>query len=61
MGEILLIDLAAFSAEILRREGDQITELVRGRDATLHLASVDLWIAMAELYEGLDIDAEAAA
>jgi Uma2 family endonuclease len=62
VGEILLIDSESIYAEILRREGDHwITELVRGRDATLHLASVDLWIAMAELYEGLDIDAEAAA
>jgi hypothetical protein len=33
----------ADSAEILRREGDHwITDLVRGRDATIRLASVDL-------------------
>lgn len=43
-------------------EGDRwITELVRGRDAILHLTSVDLRIAMAELYEGINIDAENAA
>jgi hypothetical protein len=38
-----------------------ITELVRGRDAILRLSSVDPQIAMAELYEGIDIDAENAA
>ena len=32
-------------------------EPVRGRDATIRLASVYLRIAMAELYEGIDIDA----
>jgi len=43
----------ADSAEILRREGDHwITDLVRGRDATIRLASVDLRIAMPELCEG---------
>jgi hypothetical protein len=43
-------------------EGDRwITELVRGRDAILHLSSVDFRIAMAELYEGIEIDAENAA
>ena len=46
----------------LRREGDRwITELVQGRDATLRLSSVDLPIAMAELYEALDFDADNAA
>jgi Uma2 family endonuclease len=60
--EILLIDSESVYAEILRREGDRwITELVQGRDATLRLASVDLQIAMAELYEGIDIDADNAA
>jgi Uma2 family endonuclease len=57
--EILLIDSESIYAEILRREGDRwITELVQGRDAALRLSSVDLHIAMAELYEGIDIDAE---
>ena len=41
------------------REG--ITELVQGREAILRLSSEDLRIAMAELYEGIDIDADAAA
>jgi Uma2 family endonuclease len=62
VNEILLIDSESIYAEILRREGDRwITELVQGRDATLRLSSVDVRIAMAELYEGLDIDAENAA
>jgi hypothetical protein len=52
----------ADSAEIPRREGDHwITDLVRGRDATIRLALFDLRIAMAELYEGIDIEAENAA
>jgi Uma2 family endonuclease len=60
--EILLIDSESIYAEILRREGDRwITELVRGRDAILRLSSVDVQIAMAELYEGIDIDADSAA
>jgi Uma2 family endonuclease len=60
--EILLIDSESVYAEILRRAGDRwITELVQGRDATLRLSSVDLPIAMAELYEGLDFDADSAA
>jgi Uma2 family endonuclease len=62
VSEILLIDSESVFAEILRREGDRwITELVQGRDAILRLASVDLQIAMAELYEGIDIDADNAA
>jgi Uma2 family endonuclease len=62
VSEILLIDSETIYAEILRREGDRwITELVQGRDATLRLTSVDLQIAMAELYEGIDIDAGNAA
>jgi Uma2 family endonuclease len=62
VSEILLIDSESIYAEILRREGDRwITELVRGRDSVLGLSSVDLRIAMAELYEGIDVDAENAA
>ena len=58
-GEILLIDSESIYAEILRREGDRwITELVRGRDAVLRLSSVDQQIAMAELYEGIDLGSE---
>ena len=58
-GEILLIDSESIYAEILRREGDRwITELVRGKDAVLRLSSVDQQIAMAELYEGIDLGSE---
>jgi Uma2 family endonuclease len=57
--EILLIDSQSVYAEILRREGNRwITELVRGREAVLRLSSVDLQIAMADLYEGIDVDSE---
>lgn len=60
--EILLIDSESVYAELLRREGGRwITELVRGRDAILRLSSVDLQIAMAELYVGIDLDSENAA
>jgi Uma2 family endonuclease len=56
--EILLIDSEAGVAEVLRRQGEEwITMLVRGREAVLRLASVDLWVPMAELYEGIEIDA----
>ena len=62
IGEILLIDSESVYAEILRHEGDRwITELVRGRDAVLRLSSVDLQVAMADLYEGIDFDSENAA
>jgi len=62
VNEILLIDSESIYAEILRREGDRwITELPQRRNATLSLSSVDLRIAMAELYEGIDIEAENAA
>ena len=60
--EILLIDSESIYAEILRREGGPwYSELVRGRDAVLRLSSVGLQVAMAELYEGIDIDADSAA
>jgi Uma2 family endonuclease len=62
VGEILLIDSESIYAEILRREGDHwITELVQGRDAVLRLSLFDLQIAMADLYEGIDVDSENAA
>lgn len=58
--EVLLIDSESVYAEMLRREGDRwITTLVRGPDAVLRLASVDLAISIAELYDGIDIDADA--
>jgi Uma2 family endonuclease len=59
VSEILLIDSESAYAEILRREDDRwITEVVRGQDAILRLSSVGLQIAMADLYEGVDIDSE---
>jgi Uma2 family endonuclease len=62
VSEILLVDSATIYAEILRRDSDRwITELVRGRDTTLRVSAVDLQIAMAELYEGIDVDADNAA
>ncbi|HEV2300301.1 MAG TPA: Uma2 family endonuclease [Stellaceae bacterium] len=54
--EILLIDSQEAYAEILRKSGDNwITELVQGLGASLRLASVDLEIAMAQLYDGIEI------
>ena len=54
--EILLIDSTSIFAEVLRREGDRwITEIVRGPQATLSLASIGLTAAMADLYEGIDL------
>lgn len=53
--EILLLDSESIYAEIFRREGDRwTTDLVRGRDAVLGLASVGLAVAMAELYDGIE-------
>jgi Uma2 family endonuclease len=60
--EILLIDSASIFAEVLRREGDRwITEVVRGSQATLSLASIGLTAAMSELYEGIELPDQAAA
>jgi len=60
--EILLIDSASIFAEVLRREGDRwITEIVRGPQATLSLASIGLTATMSELYEGIDLSDPAAA
>lgn len=54
--EILLIDPESLYAEVLRRDGEQwMTNLLRGRNAVLQLTSVGLSIAMAELYDGIDI------
>lgn len=59
--EILLIDSESIYAEVLRRDGDRwITTLVRGRDAVLRLASADSSVPMAELYDGIEIEADAA-
>jgi Uma2 family endonuclease len=60
--EILLIDSASVFAEVLRREGERwITEIVRGPQATLSLASIGLTAPMSELYEGIDLLDQAAA
>jgi Uma2 family endonuclease len=60
--EILLIDSASIFAEVLRREGDRwITEIVRGPQATLSLASIGLTATMSDLYEGIDLLDPAAA
>jgi Uma2 family endonuclease len=60
--EILLIDSASIFAEVLRRDGDRwITEIVRGPQATLSLASIGLTVAMSDLYEGIDLPDEALA
>jgi Uma2 family endonuclease len=54
--EILFLDSDGLYAEVHRRTGAQwITEILRGRDARLSLASVPIEIAFAELYEGLDL------
>ena len=58
--EILLIDFESIYAEVLRREGDRwITALVQGQDAILRLNSTNLSVPMAELYDGIEIDAGA--
>jgi Uma2 family endonuclease len=55
--EILLIDSENRFAEVLRREGPcWVTELVRGRDDVLRLASVDLTVPMADLYDGIGVE-----
>ena len=60
--EILLIDCASIFAEVLRREGDRwMTEILRGPQATLSLASIGLTAAISELYEGIDLPDQAAA
>ena len=60
--EILLIDSTSIFAEALRREGDRwISEIVRGPQATLSLASIGLTATMSDLYEGIDLADPAAA
>ena len=60
--EILLIDSTSIFAEVLRREGDRwMTEILRGPQATLSLASIGLTAAISELYEGIDLPDQAAA
>jgi Uma2 family endonuclease len=54
--EIMLIDADSQHAELYRRENDRWgIQLVRGAEATLFLASLDLQISMSELYERIAI------
>ena len=56
--EIVLIDADSHHAEVYRRDNSHWEiELVRGADATLFLASVELRTSMSELYEGIAIPA----
>jgi Uma2 family endonuclease len=56
--EILLIASDGLYAELHRRSGAQwITEILRGGDAVLSLASVPIEIRLADLYEGIALDA----
>jgi len=59
--EILLIASDALYGELHRRAGAQwITEILRGSDARLTLASVPIEIPLVDLYEGIALpDAEA--
>jgi len=57
--EILLIDADSLHAELYRRENSHWgIELVRGAGATLFLASVELRVPMAELYDGIALLAD---
>jgi Uma2 family endonuclease len=58
--EIMLIDTDNHHAELYRRENNHWgIELIRGAEATLFLASIELRISMSELYEGIAIPAAA--
>ena len=58
--EIMLIDADNYHTELYRRENDHWgIELVRGAEAALRLASVDLRTSMSELYEGIAMPAAA--
>jgi Uma2 family endonuclease len=55
--EILLIASDGLYAELHRRSGAQwITEILRGGDAVLSLASVPIEIRLAALYDGIALD-----
>jgi hypothetical protein len=55
-----MIDADSQHAELYRRENNHWgIELVRGAEAMLFLVSIDLRIAMCELYEGIAIPADA--
>ena len=54
--EIVAIDSERVFAEVMRRDGERwITEIVQGRGAMLSLASIGLTVAMADLYDGIDL------
>jgi Uma2 family endonuclease len=60
--EILLLDSENYYAEVLRRDGERwLIELVQGREARLRLDLIGLEIAMAELYDRIDIGDDTAA
>jgi Uma2 family endonuclease len=57
--EILLIDADSHHAELYRRDNDHWgVELVRGAEALIFLRSIELQIAMSDLYEGIVIPAQ---
>ena len=59
--EILLIDPEIAYAEIFRRKGTAwFSEIIRGREGELYLASIELQLAMSELYEGIDLPTDTA-
>jgi len=54
--EILFIDSDGIYAELHRRAGRQwITEIVRGAEAILNLASVPIEISLVDLYAGIEL------
>src|SRR5712691_6255963 len=54
--EVLLIASDSLYAELHRRSGAQwITEILRGGEAMLNLASVPIEIRLADLYEGISL------
>ncbi len=59
--EILLVDSEAAYAEIFRRNGAVwLSEIVRGLEAELRLSSIALRLPIADLYEGIDLQADTA-
>lgn len=59
--EILLLDSDSYHAELYRRQNEHWgIELVRGAEASFFLSSVDLRIAMSDLYQGIAFPADTA-